>query len=59
MKQESNNRTENIPELRIIAEDETYALVAVPIRKALLARNVHFLAALIDIAAAPSILPIS
>ena len=38
------------PEARIISEDDTHAVVAVRLEKAWLTRNMHFLAALADVA---------
>ena len=46
------------PEARIIAEDDTHAVVAVRIEKQWLARNIHFLAALADRATVPAVAPI-
>lgn len=44
-------------EARIIAEDETYAVIAVRVEKAFLARNLLLLAALADLMPAPSVVP--
>ncbi|MBR0871221.1 hypothetical protein JQ633_12690 [Bradyrhizobium tropiciagri] len=59
MEHETTGKTDDIPELRIIAEDDVHAVVAVRIKKAWLASNLHFLAALADVAVAPHILPIT
>jgi hypothetical protein len=45
------------PEARIIAEDDTHATIAVRVDKQWLARNLHFIAALLDSAILPAILP--
>lgn len=45
------------PEARIIAEDDTYAVIAVRIEKAWLTRNIRFLAALADCTVVPSTVP--
>lgn len=44
-------------EARIIAENETYAVIAVRVEKAFLARNLLLLAALADLMPAPSVVP--
>ena len=36
------------PAVRVIDEDDTHIVVAVRVKKAVLAENIHFLAALVD-----------
>jgi hypothetical protein len=48
-----------IPEARIIAEDDTHAVVAVRIEKKWLTRNLHVLAALADSATSSAVVPLT
>ena len=54
---EFKNEVVMTPEARIIAEDDTHAVVAVRIEKAWLTRNIHFLAALADCVTVPTPVP--
>lgn len=59
MGQKDRGEIAQLPELRIIDEDDHHAVITVRIKKAWLAANLPFLAALADVATTPTILPIS
>jgi len=59
MGQDNGNKTDRLPAARIIAEDDIHAIVALRVKKAWLAKNIHFLAALADCATMPSTAPLA